>query len=118
MVYKFMDLDQLNRFAQGLWIEPSAQLQAYCRHLLQGESVEEHGVMLHNNDDGAVARGQSDANAVHGGTGKQAAEPVNFIPTSHLVRDSVHHAKTEQVTSRSLLGYQLTTLELCLDLDI
>jgi hypothetical protein len=89
---------------------------------MQGESVQEHAQMLHKDDNGTIARENSDVNAVHGGRGKQldkkAAKPVNFLPTSHLVRDSVHHAKTKQVTSRSLLGYQLTTVDLCLDLDI
>lgn len=67
--------------------------------------------MLHNEDNGAAARENSDVNAVHEGSGKQAAGPVdNFIPTSHLVIDLVHHAKTKQVMSRSLLGQQLTTV--------
>jgi hypothetical protein len=64
--------------------------------------------MLHNDDNGVVARGKSDVNAVHGGSGKQrdgkAVEPINFDPSSGLVRDSVHHAETKQVMSRSLLG--------------
>jgi hypothetical protein len=70
--------------------------------------VEEHGMMLHNEDNGDAARGNSDVNAVHRGSGKQldnkASEPINFDPTSRLVRDSAHQASTEQVMSRSLLG--------------
>jgi hypothetical protein len=86
------------------------QHRAYCRHLLQGETVEEHGTMLnHDKDNGAAARGSSDVtSAVHEGSGKQmgvnkASEPINFDPTSCLVRDPIHQVRMEQVImTRSL----------------
>jgi hypothetical protein len=76
------------------------QHRADCRHLLQVETVEEHGTLLdHAKGDGAATRGGSDVTgAVHGGSGKplgvnKASEPVNFDPIYCLVRDLIHHVR-------------------------
>jgi hypothetical protein len=92
--------------------------------LLQGESVEENGMMVHNENNGASARGNSDVNAVHGGNGKQLdnkpSELVSFdgVSPSCLIKDLVHRARTEQVIQVILYWGRLITVGLCLDLDI
>jgi hypothetical protein len=77
------------------------QHRADCRHLLQGETVDEHGTTLdYAKGDGAAARGDSSdvTDAVHGGNGKplgvkKASEPVNSNPFSRLVRDSIRQVR-------------------------